>query len=265
VHHRFGPLRVLDDVEISVSPGQLLVALGPNGAGKTTLLRVLSGVLTPNAGVVELEGDRLADLTRREIARRVAVVPQDSVVPFPFRVSEIVAMGRSPHLGPLGREGVADRDAIASSLRAMGLLPVAERRFQTLSGGERQRVLFARALAQDPNLLLLDEPTAHMDLGHRLFVFESLRRWITEGGRSRAALVVTHDLGLAARFADGILLLHRGRVVAEGTPEEVLQPDRIGSVYAADVQVFRDDAERPVVVALRSRIRYSAPADGTNC
>jgi iron complex transport system ATP-binding protein len=145
----------------------------------------------------------------------------------------------------------------------MGLLSVAGRRFQTLSGGERQRVLFARALAQDPKVLLLDEPTAHMDLGHRLFVFESLRRWITADGKPRAALVVTHDLGLAARFADKLLLLHQGRVVAEGAPDDVLQPDRIASVYAADVQIVQDDAERPVVVALRSRIGYSALPDGS--
>lgn len=264
LEHRFGGPCVLDDVSLTVSPGQLLVALGPNGAGKTTLLRVLSGVLIPDAGLVELEGRLLGRFTRREIAQRIAVVPQDTAVPFPFRVFEIVAMGRSPHLGPLGREGPSDRDAVERSLRTMGLLPVAERRFQTLSGGERQRVLFARALAQEPNLLLLDEPTAHMDLGHRLFVFESLRQWIAEAGQSRAALVVTHDLGLASRFADGMLLFDQGRVVAAGTPSDVLQPDRIASVYSADVEIVPDDAGRPVVVALRSRIRYSARPDGSN-
>jgi iron complex transport system ATP-binding protein len=264
LEHRFSGPRVLDDVSLTISPGELLVALGPNGAGKTTLLRVLSGVLIPDAGAVELEGRPVGRLSRREIARRVAVVPQDTAVPFPFRVFEIVAMGRSPHMGPLGHEGPSDRDAVERALQTMGLFPIAERRFQTLSGGERQRVLFARALAQEPRVLLLDEPTAHMDLGHRLFVFESLRQWIDEGGQGRAALVVTHDLGLASRFADGMILLDRGRVVASGAPSDVLQPDRIASVYAADVQIARDDVGRPVVVALRSRIRYSARPDGSN-
>jgi iron complex transport system ATP-binding protein len=253
---------VLDDVTFLLPPGKLAVVLGPNGAGKTTLLRALAGVLTPESGSIFLDGHPVRDLPRREVARRVAVVPQDAAVPFPFRVREIVAMARAPHLGPLGREGPSDREAIDRALSAMGLYPFEGRPFPTLSGGERQRVLLARALAQEAELLLLDEPTAHMDLGHRLFVFESLRGWIAEAPERRAALAVTHDLALAAAFADLTVLLHRGRVVASGTPEEVLEAERIESVYDADVEVRPGSRGRPVVVAVGSRIRYPARRDG---
>jgi iron complex transport system ATP-binding protein len=260
--HRFGDRAVLEDVNVDLSSGELVVALGPNGAGKTTLLRALSGVLAPDRGDVELDTQRLSTLSRRAVARRIAVIPQDLTVPFPFRVREMVAMGRAPRLGALGREGSTDRDAVESALVRMGLGALSERLFPTLSAGERQRVLLARALAQDAPLLLLDEPTAHMDLGHRLFVFESLQEWIAAAPEGRAVLVVTHDLTLAAAFADVVFLLHDGRVVSSGRPEEVLTPARLGDVYAADVDVSRDAQNRPLIVALRSRIRYPARPDG---
>lgn len=260
--HRFGEQTVLDGVSIELRPGSLGVALGPNGAGKTTLLRVLSGVLLPDGGRVELGGRPLASFSRRAIARRVAVIPQDLSVSFPFRVREMVAMGRAPRLGVLGREGPEDRDAVADALAQMGLGRLAPRPFQTLSAGERQRVLLARALAQGAPILLLDEPTAHMDLGHRLFVFESLREWVSAEPGRRAVLVVTHDLTLAASFADEIVLLHGGRVVAAGRPEEVLTPERLEPVYAAEIEVDTDARGRLRVVALRSRIRYPARPDG---
>ncbi len=260
--HRFGERSVLADVDLSLLAGSIVVALGPNGAGKTTLLRTLSGVLSPDRGEVRIEGRLLPEYSRREVAQRVAVIPQDLTVPFPFRVQEMVAMGRAPRLGALGREGAEDREAVGRALARMGLARFDDRAFPTLSAGERQRVLLARAFAQDAPLLLLDEPTAHMDLGHRLFVFESLRDWVHNDAEARAVLVVTHDLTLAAAFADAVLLLHEGRVVSSGTPEEVLIPERIESVYAAEVEVGRDREGHLRIVALRSRIRYSARPDG---
>jgi iron complex transport system ATP-binding protein len=264
VHHAFGDTPVLDAVDLALRPGQLLLVVGPNGSGKTTLLRILSGVLASRAGHVELGGRALSELSRREVARSLAVVPQEMLVPFPYRVREMVAMGRAPFLGPLGREGPRDREVVEQALAVLGLSGLAERLFPTLSGGEKQRVALARALAQECPVLLLDEPTAYMDLGHRLQAFEWLRAWVAEEPAIRGALLVTHDLILAARFADAVVLLDRGRVVAHGEPREVLTPLRIGTVYGVDAAVSEDEEGRPVIVAVRSRIRYIGRSDGPN-
>ncbi len=264
IHHAFGQTPVLRAVDLTLRPGQLLLVVGPNGSGKTTLVRILSGVLAAQAGQVELAGRPLRVFSRREVARSLAVVPQEFLVPFPYRVREMVAMGRAPFLGPLGREGPRDRDVVERALAALGLLALAERSFPTLSGGEKQRVVLARALVQETPVLLLDEPTAHMDLGHRVHTFEWLRAWIAEKPTARGVLLVTHDLLLAVRFADAVVLLDQGRVVAQGEPCEVLTPDRIGSVYGVDTTVSEDEQGRPLIVAVRSRIRYPGCSDGTN-
>jgi iron complex transport system ATP-binding protein len=258
VRHAYGALAVLDGVDAALQTSRMHAIVGPNGAGKTTLVRILSGVLRPQGGSVEIRGRPLASFPRREIARNLAVVPQELVVPFPYTVREMVAMGRGPRLGPLGREGPNDRAAVDRALLRLGLAELAHRRYPTLSGGEKGRVALARALAQEANLLLLDEPTAHMDLGHRVHTFEWLRDWIHEEAGERTAMVVTHDLVLAARFADELVLLHRGRVVAAGAPGEVLTPERIADVYGVEAQVTRDADGRPAVAAVRSLIRYGA-------
>ena len=263
--HRFGVLQVLDRVDMALAPGRLLVVLGPNGAGKTTLLRILSGVLAADAGSVALHGAPLDGQSRRAVARALAVVPQELPVPFPFRVRELVAMGRAPWLGLLGHEGPHDRALVAAALDELGLAPFAERTYGTLSGGEKQRVLLARARAQATDLLLLDEPTAHMDLGHRVHTFEWLRTWLAERSEARAALVVTHDLQLGARFADQVLLMDGGRVVAHGEPADVLTRERVAEVYAVEASVSRDAQGRVVIVAERSRFErrfgYSSDRD----
>jgi iron complex transport system ATP-binding protein len=248
---------LLRDVSFELPCGTLLAVIGPNGAGKTTLARLLCGVLAPDVGEVELRGQPLAALSRREVARRIAVVPQELALDFPFQVREMVAMGRAPHLGALARERPVDVAAVERALAELGLIPLATRTFPTLSGGEKQRVLLARARAQEADLLLLDEPTAHMDLGHRLHAFEWLRGWLDAEPAQRAALVVTHELELAARFADAVLLLDRGSVAAAGPPGEVLQPERIGAVYQVEARLL-EAAGRPHVVAVRSRIHYTA-------
>jgi iron complex transport system ATP-binding protein len=275
VHHAFRSVRsdagppggarqrlwVLCDVGLSLGPGEVVSVLGPNGAGKTTLARVLSGVLRPERGSVALGAAPVASLSRREIALRMAVVPQEGRVPFPYEVREMVSMGRAPRLGPLGRLGDEDRAAVQRALTRLGLVELAARRYPTLSGGEKQRVLLARALAQGAPTLLLDEPTAHMDLGHRLFAFEQIRSWVDAAPAERAALIVSHDLSLAARFADRVLVLDRGRVAAEGAPAEALTAELIERVYGAEARVEIDETGRPIVVALRSRIRYIAQPD----
>lgn len=262
VAHTFGRARpVLDGVDLTLRAGERLVVLGPNGAGKTTLLRVLAGLLSPASGRATVAGDPLRGLPRREVARRIAVVPQELAVPFPYSVREMVAMGRAPRLGALGRELAADRAAVDAAMTRLGLSGLALRAFPTLSGGEKQRVILARALAQQADVLLLDEPTAHMDLGHRVHTFDWLAEWVAERRDARGALVVTHDLWLGARFADRMILLDRGRCVADGAPAEVLTPERISAVYGVDVDVQADAAGRPLLVAARSRIGYIGPPD----
>jgi len=239
LRHAYGPAPVLDGVDLALAPGQLVVVVGPNGAGKTTLLRVLAGVLRPNGGEVRLGDTPIGALTRRQVAQRLAVVPQDGVVSFPFSVREMVALGRAPFLGPFGRASADDVARTEAALAALELQALAERAYPTLSGGEKRRVLLARALAQGVDAWLLDEPTAHMDLGHGLWCFEWLRRWLA-GAAGRGIALVTHDLVLAARFADELVLLERGRVVARGAPAEVLTPERIAAVYRVEVRIERD-------------------------
>jgi iron complex transport system ATP-binding protein len=249
--HAFGATPVLRGVDLELAPGKLVVVVGPNGAGKTTLLRALSGVLRTDQGVVTLDGTEIQTKTRREIAQRVAVVPQEGAVPFPFRVREMVALGRAPFLGPFGRESQSDVARTESALAALGLEPLAERAYPTLSGGEKRRVLLARALAQGVDVWLLDEPTASMDLGHGLFCFEWLAEWL-RAAPARGVLLVTHELGLAARFADELVLLVRGQVLARGEPAQVLTAERIAEVYGVEARVERDASGRLVVSPLRA-------------
>jgi len=239
IEFAYGALPVLRGVDFALYPGELSILVGPNGSGKTTLARILSGTLAPRAGRVELCGAPVDSRSRRDTARLLAVVPQRSHGVFPYRVREMVAMGRAPHLGVLGREGPRDRERVAEALAALGLEALAERSYPTLSGGEQQRVLLARALVQDCDVWLFDEPTAHMDLGHRLHAFEWLRRWLAALPSRRGALLITHDLQLAARFADRLTLLHAGRVVASGPPEQVLSPVQIAEVYGVEARVAR--------------------------
>ncbi len=251
VDHAFGGSPVLDGVDFELIAGRLTIVVGPNGSGKTTLVRILSGVLSPARGSVELGGRPIAALSRRAVARALAVVPQETQVPFPYRAREMVAMGRAPHIGAFGSEGPRDREVVAASLRELGLELLADRSFPTLSGGEKQRVLLARALAQETDALLLDEPTAHMDLGYRMQTFEWLHRWV-RGGAARGAALITHDLVLAARFADELVLLDKGQVVAKGGPAEVLTPAEIARVYGVEVNVVRDEQGRLAITPLRA-------------
>ena len=218
----------VDDISLSVIPGRLLAVVGPNGAGKTTLLRLLSGALVAQAGQVRLDDRPLRELPDRLRARALAVVPQAESSPFPVTVREMVAMGRYPHLGPWERAGSLDLAVVDHALERCAVGHLGDRQLASLSGGERQRARIARALAQEAPVLLLDEPTGGLDLRFRMELFHLLRELRADG---LAVLVITHDLNLAARFADRLLLLDRGRARARGTPEEVLSGDTLEEVY----------------------------------
>ncbi len=239
---------VLAGASLSLGFGEVLVLAGRNGAGKTTLLRVATGLLAPSAGRVLLGGRALSELPRREIARTLALVPQDTSVPFPFTVEEIVLLGRAPHLRLIGFESRADRLIAGACMERLGIAGLAQRSIQELSGGERQLTMIARALAQEPRVLLLDEPVAHLDLAHRLALEELLRGFAREG---KAALLVSHDLAGAARVADRIALLAGGSIVACGTPREVLRPELMRTVFGVEAQLV-ETSEGPVVVPRRA-------------
>ena len=232
----------VDGVSIDVPAGACTAVLGPNGSGKSTLLRLMLGTLSPAAGEVELDGSPVGRWDRGEIARTVGVVPQGEEATFPMSVRELVAMGRYPHLGPWRREGEGDRRAIERAMARCDVLALAHRPVSTLSGGERQRARVARALAQEPAALALDEPTAALDVSHEMAIFELLRE-LGRGGTT--VLLITHNLNLAARYADRLVLLDRGRVAAAGVPAEVLTRETVERVYGWPVRITRHDGPGP--------------------
>jgi len=223
------------EVSVSVAPGRLLAVVGPNGAGKTTLLRLLAGSLRPRTGEVHLGERSLAEFGDRERARALAVVPQSESSPFPVTVREMVGMGRYAHLGPWERSTSRDRVVVESALERCALVPFAGRQLDRLSGGEQQRARIARALAQEAPVLLLDEPGGGLDLRYRMELFHLLRELRDDG---LAVFVITHDLNLAARFADRLLLLDLGCVRACGAPEAVLSREVLEEVYEWPLRVM---------------------------
>ena len=237
---------VLRGVDLELRRGELLGLVGPNGAGKTTLLRAVTAVVALDGGRVEISGRPVATIGRLELARTVAVVQQLPEAPAAMTVGDLVLLGRNPHLGLLGRESARDYVVAYEAMRSAGCEQLAERRLGTLSGGERRLAFLARALAQEPELLLLDEPTANLDPQAQSETFDLLRE-LTAGGVG--ALAVVHDLTLAAAYCDRVALLDRGRIVASGTPGEVLTAETVARVYGNRVTVIPHPASgAPIVV-----------------
>jgi iron complex transport system ATP-binding protein len=221
-------------VDLRLGPGELVALVGPNGGGKTSLVHGLLGLVPLSGGTVTLDGRPIARWSRQVLAQHVALVPQREDTPFSWRVEEMVGFGRYAHLGPLSPMTAVDRAAVEQALARCDVTALRRRTVETLSGGEWQRVRIARALAQTPSLLVLDEPTASLDLGHEMELFDLVSQLVSEG---LAALVVTHHLNLAARYADRMLMIDQGRVAASGTPAEVMRPELLSSVFRWPVGV----------------------------
>jgi iron complex transport system ATP-binding protein len=253
---------VLQAVDLHLEAGGFLGLIGPNGSGKSTLLRVIGGVLAPWSGKVGVDGRDLTQLSRRDLARTVAVVPQETLSTFAFSASEIVAMGRHPHLRRIGGLGSSDRRAVDEAMERTGTRSLAERSILELSGGERQRVIIARALAQQPRLLLLDEPTNHLDIAHQVEVLDLL---YDLNRNDRLAIVcVTHDLNVVSGYADQVVLMAPGgRVSASGSPDQVLTSERIAQVYGVDVSVAIVDGQSRVLPLSRRLGLQPATAVGS--
>ena len=242
----YGRRGALDRVSFRARAGELVGLVGPNGAGKSTLVRLVAGLAAPTAGTVHLAGFDPATAPRRAVARIAALVPQEPRFAWPFTVREAVMMGRAPRQGLLGLPTRLDHGAVAGALEACDLVHLADRRLDALSGGERRRVFFARALAQEPRVLLLDEPTAFLDLAHQVAAMR-MAEVAARGGL--CVVAVLHDLNLAAASCDRLVVLSRGRVVAEGAPAEVLTADRVREVWG--VPVWRgENAETGAPVVL---------------
>lgn len=241
--------RILRELTLSVFQGEFVGLIGPNGSGKSTLLRTLAGFLKPSAGEVLLDGEDMAAISRKALARKLAFVPQDLTVDFDFTVREVVGMGRHPYISRFAGENGRDREVIEKAMRETGTLHLSDRSMPSLSGGQRQMAFIAKALAQEPEVLLLDEPISALDIAHQLRVLSVIRKLCDQGLTAIAAL---HDLNLASRYCDRLVLIREGEVLARGSAEEVMTESCIREAYGVEAVVATDPSTgKPSVTALQ--------------
>jgi iron complex transport system ATP-binding protein len=258
--HSYGTRPVLSDVTFSVAAGEFFIIIGPNGSGKTTLLKTLAGIDTLQTGRVKIFDRAIGRYSRKALAKTLSFVPQSMPLDFPFSVMQTVLMGRYPHLGVLGIEGEADLAVARRALEFTGVTHLAERKMDQLSGGERQRAFIARALCQEPKLLLLDEPTAALDLAHQGRVMDLMEQLKREAGTT--VLMVSHDVNLAAMYADRLLLLKEGQIIALGTPRQVMTYEILESVYGCPLLVDETSLDRLPRITLVPRRFLSTAQSG---
>lgn len=235
IKYRYSKDLVLNEFNLKVEQNEIVGIIGPNGSGKTTVIKLLSRVIYPESGTIMLFGRNIASMKQKEIAKIVAVVPQGTSIAFPFTVREVVLMGRSPHFGLLQIERESDLKIVDHSLALTDSLGIADRYIDELSGGERQRVIIARALSQEPKIMLLDEPTSYLDINHQVEIYDLIKRLNSE--KNLSVIIVSHDLNMASEYCDRLVLMKNGRVYKEGTPREVITESNIRDVYGIDAMV----------------------------
>lgn len=239
IYFAYNSVDVLSDISFQVGGGQIVGIIGPNGSGKTTMLKCINRVLKPRVGTVLLEGEDLRKMSRKEIALEIGVVPQNNEIRFPFTVMDVVMMGRSPALTTFARESKEDMEIVENAMRMTDVLRLADREIDQVSGGERQRVIIARALAQRPKILLLDEPTLHLDVNHQLEVLDLVYDLAKKEGLT--VIMVSHDLDLAARYCDRLIMLSEGGIQAAGSIDSVLTPENLEAVFKIRAYVKFDE------------------------
>lgn len=246
--------RLLDNVSLSVARGELLGIIGPNGAGKTTLLRMLSGILKPKSGSIIIEGRMMSEMTVKEVAQRIAIVPQTPGFTYGFTCLEVVMMGRYPFMGRFQIESMKDASIAIEAMRLTDTEQFAGRHVTTLSGGERQRVFLARALAQQPRVMLLDEPTSNLDISHQLKLFEIVKKLTSSG---MAAIAAIHDISLASRYCDRIVILNHGGSLADGAPSAVLTAENIAAAFGVSARVHRDPITGLLAISVLGQVDHT--------
>ncbi|RMQ46254.1 FecE protein [Pseudomonas cichorii] len=246
----YGATRIVQSLSFSPPPGKVTALIGPNGCGKSTLLKAFARILTPQAGSLSLDGQAYEKLSPRELARRIAFLPQVLPIPEGVSVRQLVAYGRSPHNSLWGRLSGADRASVDQALKRMELETLAERPLSDLSGGQRQRAWLAMVLAQDADIVLLDEPTTYLDISHQVELLDLMRQLSAEG---KTVITVLHDINQACRYADHLAVMQAGRLVASGSPDEVLDAELVGRVFDVQVQILREPvAGTPMCIVERS-------------
>ena len=249
----WGEKTVLDEISFTIISGQIVAILGKNGAGKTTLIKCLNRVQTPQNGKVEICSKDISRQSLIELSKSVSYVPQSVRTSFPMDVFDVLLLGRRPHISWMTSS--EDLEAVSETLRKFGLEDLAFRRFDRLSGGERQRVIIAKAVVQNPRVYLLDEPTSDLDLQHQLLVMEAVTDIIRNSGGSKSAIFAIHDINIAARFSDRVILLHEGRILADGTPSEVITRSNIATVFGVDSEIAPPSSNSPMNIVIGERVK----------
>lgn len=250
IKFKYNEYPVLDGITLNIKPGEIVGILGPNGCGKTTLLRNLNKNLEPHSGCIMIDDRDFKSLTKKEIARDIAVVPQTNEIRFSFTVRELVAMGRIPFQGMFDRESEDDNKIIDDAIEKTGLSKLADRHINHMSGGERQRVIIARAIAQTPKIILMDEPTLHLDINMQFDALNLVYNLSRKTGLT--VVIVSHDIGMVARYCDRIVMLHDHKIHCVGTPEEVLTPENMKTVFNVDAELYFDEKIKRYSVILHN-------------